>query len=554
MRIDAIPNLVRDSKRLNEIVTVLAKYGLAPWLGGVKSEWIQNAFKSKDGQAIAELSQGARLRMAFTELGTSFIKLGQVLSTRADLVGPDITRELAELQSGTPADPPEVVREVITSELGSTPEELFAKFDDKAVASASIGQVHFATLFDGTEVVVKVQHPGIEEKVESDLEIMKQLAAIADRHSSQARQYRPIETMEEFSRILAAELDFTRERRNLETFNNNFANEENVRIPQPYADLSSRRVLTMDRLVGVSLSKADQLGAEGQDLAEVANQGANIFLEMIFRDGFFHADPHPGNIFVLTNGAIGLLDCGMVGRIDEKMREQFEDMLVAAADKDGDALCRSICDLGVLPKNFDYEDLRVEIEEFLSEFATQRLDEFDLGGALNRMMEIIRRFNIVLPSRITLLIKVLVMLEGTSKELNPSFSLAEIIEPYRSKIVSRRLSPQRLLRKAKRNILDWNRLVESAPRDIADILMQVKRGKFDVHLEHRKLDAVVNRLVMGILTAALFLGSALLWSQNVKPTLGGVSIAGFAGCIVAVVLGVRLILAVKRSGNVDSEM
>lgn len=552
MKIDAIPSLVRDSKRLNQIVAVLAKYGLAPWLGAAKADWIRDAFKSRDGQAIAELSQGARLRMAFTELGTTFIKLGQVLSTRADLVGPEITKELAELQAGTPADSPETVREIIERELGSTPEELFAKFDDKAIASASIGQVHFAKLHDGTEVVVKVQHPGIEEKIESDLEILKQLAAIAERHSSQARRYRPVDTMQEFARTLMAELDFSREQRNLETFNKNFVREENVRIPRPYGDLSSTRVLTMDRLDGISLASAERLEAAGHDLGAVANQGANVFLEMIFRDGFFHADPHPGNIFVLTNGDIGLLDCGMVGRIDEKMREQFEDLLVAAADKDGDALCRGICDIAVLPSNFDFEELRVEIEEFLSEFGSQSLDDFDVGGALEQMMEIIRRFNIVLPSRITLLIKVLVMLEGTAKALNPSFSLAEIIEPYRAKIVGRRLSPQRLLRKAKRNLLDWNRLIESAPRDLTDILMQVKRGKFDVNLEHRKLDAVVNRLVMGIITAALFLGSALLWSQNVKPTLWGVSIAGGLGCVVAVVMGIRIILAVRRSGKLDS--
>ncbi|MGI9518078.1 MAG: ABC1 kinase family protein [Pirellulaceae bacterium] len=556
MKIEALPSMLRDSKRLHQIVKTLAKYGLAPWLTNVKAEWIQKQFRSADGEQIGEMSEGARIRMALTELGTTFVKLGQILSTRPDLVGPEITNELAKLQSGTPADPPEAVREVIQGELDAAPEELFLEFNDEAAASASIGQVHFARLQDGTDVVVKVQHPGIEQKIRSDLEIMKGLAELAEKYSEQARQYRPVDTMEEFSRTLLSELDFTQEKRNLDRFDANFENDPDAFIPRPYADLSTSRVLTMDRLYGISLAKREELIEAGHDLALLAERGANIFLEMIFRDGFYHADPHPGNLFAMEDSRIGLLDCGMVGRIDDKLREQFEDLLMAAVDQDTLALCDSICEMGQVPRDLDTDQLRAEIGEFLAEYGTQQLNEFDLGGALDRMMEIIRRFQIILPSRVSLLIKVLVMLEGTARGLSPQFNLAEILQPWQQKIAQRRMAPKRLLQKARRTAADWTRLAEMAPRDLADILSQMKRGKFDVHLEHRKLDSVTNRLVMGILTAALFVGSALILSYKVPPLIksigDGVSIMGALGCLVAFVMGVRLVRAIKRSGNVNS--
>ena len=345
MRVDTIPNLVRDSKRFHQIVSTFARYGLAPWLSGVKSDWIQKHLQSADGRQISEMSVGVQIREAFTELGTTFIKLGQILSTRPDLVGPEITTELAKLQSGTPADPPDVVRQTILSELGATPEALFAEFNDQAAASASIGQVHFARLEDGSEVVVKVQHTGIESRIRSDLEILKGLAELAEQYSEQAQQYRPVDTITEFSRTLLSELDFTREARNLETFNRNFAGDQQVFIPKPHSALSTKRVLTMDRLDGISLADGEKLIAAGYDLDTLARKGADIFLEMIFRDGFYHADPHPGNIFALKDSAIGLLDCGMVGRIDDRLRERFEDLLLSLSEKDTQAVCDAICEL-----------------------------------------------------------------------------------------------------------------------------------------------------------------------------------------------------------------
>lgn len=552
MKLETLPNLVRDSKRFHKIVSTLVRYGLAPWLSHAKAGWIRKYFQASDGQQISDLTKGERMRLAMTELGPTFIKLGQILSTRPDLVGPEITAELSKLQSSTPADPPETVRHTIEMELGAPPEELFLEFDDVAAASASIGQVHFAKLKDGTPVVVKVQHPGISGKIRSDLEIMTGLAELAAHYSENARQFRPVDTMEEFSRTLLAELDFTLEKKNLQRFAQNFSHEPDVCIPKAYEELCSTRVLTMDRLNGISLEKPKLLKERGYDLEKLALRGANIFLEMIFRDGFYHADPHPGNIFAMPDDGIGLLDCGMVGRIDDLLQEQFENMLLAAVQQDPVGLCDSICDLGQVPREMDLGALRGELTEFLAEFGAQDLKDFDLGGALNRMMEIIRKFKIILPSRVSLLIKVLVMLEGTASELSPTFSLAEILKPFQAKVLRRRFAPKRLFKRVYHNLGDWNRLLGMAPRELSEILTQIKRGKFDVNLEHRKLDPVVNRMVIGILCSALFLGSSYLVGNRVKPLIGDFSIFGMLGCMVAVYMGVRLVRVIHKSGSVNS--
>lgn len=553
MDLTSLPRLARNTGRFRDVAAILAKYGLAPWMQSVRIEWMQKLFRDPDGQHLGDLSEPVRIRKALTELGTTFIKLGQILSTRPDLVGPELSAELQQLQSNTPADSPEVVRKLIEEELGDTPENLFHEFNDQALASASIGQVHIASLGPDRKVVVKVQHPGIEDRIRNDLEIMLQLAQLAEQYSPELRQYRPVDTTAEFSRTLMAELDFTREQRNLQTFMRNLSKREDVCVPAPYPELSSHRVLTMDFLEGSSVSDPEALQQSGYDLSDVARRGANMFLDMIFRDGFYHADPHPGNLMVLEGGAIGLLDCGMVGRIDETSREQIEDLLIAAVRNDSVTLCDGIVRLGSVPPDFDDDRMRGDIEEFLVEYSGQSLKEFDLSGALNRMTEIIRNYGIILPVRVSLLIKVLVMLEGTARNLSPEFNLAELLEPWQAKAIQRRLSPKRVFGRLQHAWNDWSRLGESLPRDLSDIITQIKRGRFDVHLEHRRLEQTVNRLVMGILTAALFMGSAMLWSRNVKPTLWDVSIPGAVGCTAAAVLGLRLIKAIRGTGNLESK-
>ncbi|GAA5509741.1 AarF/ABC1/UbiB kinase family protein [Novipirellula caenicola] len=553
-----VPQFVRNADRFREVVAVLAKHGLADWLSNIPIPWLHRFRGHSDD---TELTTEQRIRVALTELGTTFIKLGQVLSTRPDLVGERLADELAQLRANTPADEANIIVAMIESELGDSINHLFAEFEPTAMASASIGQVHGATLHDGQSVVVKVQHPGIERRIVNDLEIMTKLAEIAEQQSARLRQYRPVHTMREFQRTLMKELNFDRELRNMELFRRNFANDPTIRIAKAYPNLSSRRVLTMERFEGISLSEKTRLEASGIDLDEMARRGASVFVEMIFRDGFYHADPHPGNLMLLANQTagnaepveIGILDCGMVGRIDNELREHLELGLIAAVGQDAAKITEVVASVGEVPIGFDEPQLMSAIQELLDEYAHQSLGEFDLSGFLHEIVEIIREHRIYLPAKVAMLLKVLVMLEGTAHQLSPTFCLAELIEPYGKKAMLRRYSPKKVYARIKSNVDDWEHFISVLPKDAADILHNFKRGKFDVHLQHRRLEPIVNRLVLGILTAALFMGSASLCSSLVPPLLFGISVPGLIGCAVAVVMGYGITRSIRRSHRIGED-
>lgn len=551
LSLTSLPQFTRNTKRFTEIVSILGKYGLANWISENDPEFLRNFFRSAQGVQLSNLSQEARLRLALTELGPTFIKLGQILSTRADLVGPAFAREFAGLQSDIPPDPPEVIRAVIAEELGQPVERLFAAFEDQPIGSASIGQVHRATLPDGQRVVVKVQHQGIEEKVTNDLDILMALAELAEQYDETLQVYQPRATLAEFRRNLLRELDFTRERRNLEEFARNFVGDRAIHIPKPFPELSARRVLTMEMLDGMSIRHVAEIEAQGVNTKELATRCANIYLNMIFRDRFFHADPHPGNIWVLRDGAVGLLDCGMIGRIDAHTRGEVERMLLSAVEKDAEQLADVVVRIGTMPQGLNRDALRADIDEFVAEYLGQSLQDFDLSGALEGLTEIIRQYHILLPPGLSSLLKGLVMLEGTSRSLSRDFSLIDLLRPYYANAMKRRLSPEKFLLRLRRSYQDWDRLLNMLPQELADILRRIRDGKFDVNLEHRRLDAIVNRLVYGIVTAALFVGSCLLVSQRIPPVIQGISLPGAVGCLAACGLGFRLLQAIKRSGDLE---
>lgn len=543
------PQIGRDARRLAKIATVLVKYGVADWLGGLHIEWLQGQLVSFDGSRLGKVSHEARIRLALTELGATFIKLGQVLSTRGDLVGPELADELGKLRSNTPPDPPETIRALIKAELGKPVEELFSAFEDKPLASGSIGQVHRAKLLNGQPVVVKVQHKGIEETIVSDLSIMAYIAEFIQNNLARFRNYQPVAAVREFRRTIQRELDFSSERRNLEAFAHQFASDRTVHFPITYPDRSSRRVLTMEMLSGISFEDAPGLRQSGRDLNEIARRGANVYLEMLFRDGFYHADPHAGNLILLDDDVIGIIDCGMIGRVDETLREEIETMVGGIVRKDAQEVTDAVLRLGVTPADFDLASMRSDINEFIQEHGTRPLCDFNLSAALNEMTDIIRRYHIILPSNAALLLKTLIMLEGTSRLMNPTFSLAELMQPYEEKSIRKRFSFQHWWARVKRSYHDWDRLLETLPRDLKDILRRVRTGNYEVQLEHHRLESTVNRLVAGLLTAALLVGSAQLWSRDVPPTLHGISVPGVLGYMLALFLGFRLYRAIRKSEN-----
>lgn len=559
MKLTTIPTIYRNVRRWSEIIGVLSRYGLADWLSHSNIDFIKDQVKNRGGELLSRHTRETRIRLALTDLGPTFIKLGQLLSTRPDISGVALADELRQLQTNVPADPPQTVRETIAKELGQPVDELFLEFNDVPVASASIGQVHLAKLFSGERVVIKVQHAGIESTVNEDLEVLAGLAQLAE-HLPEFAQHRPKAVAAEMARTLRRELDFAIEERNLQQFASLFADQPTVRIPRTFPELSTSRVLTMELLEGIKLADTSLLLARGHDLPELARRGAELYLQMIFTHGFFHADPHPGNILILPGDTIGLLDFGMVGRIEERLREDIESMLLAIVNRDVQLLTILIRRVGQAPPHLDASALGVEVADFVGAYSTQSLKHFDMSGALNEMIEILRRYHISLPPQISLLIKTLVTLEGTAKLLSPDFSLVEVMRPFHHKMLLRRLSPMRQARKMRRLYMEVEHLVEVLPGRLMEIVDQVRSGKFDVHLDHRGLEPSVNRLVLGMLASALFLGSSWLLAQKVPPLLfpndgwyglKDLSVLGLVGCGVAIVMGMRLLWAIRRSGHLD---
>lgn len=562
MRISSLPQIYRNVKRWSEIVSVLSKYGLAGWLSRTNIDFVKDSLKHRDGESLARQTPEARIRLALTELGPTHIKLGQLLSTRPDLVGHEIADELRQLQSAAPADSPEQVRATVEKELGLKVEEAFAEFAFTPVASASIGQVHRARLKTGERVVVKVQHAGIEAVVNEDLDVLTGLATLAEQFPEFAR-YRPVATVTELARTLRRELDFRREQRNLIQFAKIFERHANVHIPKAYPAQSSARVLTMEEFEGVSISDQEALKEAGYDTDWIARQCAEAYINMIFVHGIFHADPHPGNILALPGSAIGLIDFGMVGRIDDRLREAIEVALLAIAQQDVHTLCLQLRRIGRAPPNLDEAQFASDVSDFVSHYSTQPLEHFDLSGALTDMVDMIRRYEILLPPSVALLIKVLVTLEGSAKALSPKFSLMEIIVPLQKQMLWRRWSPVRQARKMQRLVSEIEQLIEVLPQRLIEILDQVQEGKFDVHLDHRGLGPSVNRLVLGMLASALFVGSSLMMAYSVPPVLfhakefyfgiKNLSLLGLVGSGVSIVLGLRLIRAIGKSGHLDQK-
>jgi ubiquinone biosynthesis protein len=541
-----------DLSRAADVVAILVKYGLAGWLTEINWQPVQDAFKSSRGESLAGQTLEVRVRLALTDLGTTFIKLGQMLSTRPDLVGQPMADELSKLQSDIPADPPEVAVKMVEEELGRPISECFASFDGVALASASIGQVHAAKLKNNRKVVVKVQHPGIDGVVRRDLDVLQFIADLAEGNDT-FKQFQPVGLIREFKRTTLGELDFRRELRNIQTFRRNFAEDETVTFPRPYPELTTGRVLTMDMLKGFAVTESGKLDKLELDREELARRGAGVFIEMIFRDGFYHADPHPGNFIVLRSGKIGLIDAGMVGRIDEQVRTQIEDILIAAGDQNAERLTDNVLRLTGTPQQFDRRTLSSELSELFQEYGSQPVGEFNVGGMLRQVTDILHNHKLVLPGKVSMLIKCLILLEGTGRLLSPTFSLASLLAPWRGKLIERRYSLKARFKKLRMMYVDWEKLALSIPRVLFNAMDRIEEGHFAIRLEHRNLKSVVNRLVGGIFISALLLASALLIGHNVPPVVWKVSIPGALGYLVALYFGAHLLWTYRDEFNKDEE-
>jgi len=442
----------------------------------------------------------------------------------------------------------------LVTELGQPIDRIFAHFDPEPLAAASIGQAHAATLKDGTEVVVKVRRPGIVEQVNEDLEILNELTATANRHLSFAGHYDLTGLVEEFSQTLRRELDYIREAHNAERFAVNFADDRRIHVPRIFWEATTSRVLTLERIRGIKINDLKALDQQGTDRRWLADYATNVVLKMVCEDGFFHADPHPGNFFIEPNGTIGLIDFGMVGIIDEQTQELLAELLIAIDHQDADRLVDVFLDLGVTRTRIERSSVRRDIDGLFSNYWGLPLGELKLTALLNDVYSIMRRHHLHLPSNLALLLKTVIMIEGLGVTLDPDFNLPKVLTPYTQRLVLRRYSPFRWVRSFGRVSLEMARLATEMPQHLRRIATAAESGNLQIGMRPEGFDPVIdrleriaNRIVLGVIAAAFINGLAVLVSVYRPPGWERWGWAIFAfGFVCALLLGVYLAWNILR--------
>ncbi|QXQ11285.1 AarF/ABC1/UbiB kinase family protein [Paeniglutamicibacter sp. Y32M11] len=496
-------------ERFAQIAEILARHGLGFLAGTMGLErWLPR----HPLMPTAEPTSPVRLRLALEELGPTFIKLGQLLSTRSDIMPAAYLSELSKLQDGAPPVSAEQIRSLIQQELGATPEQLFASFDDEPLASASIGQAHAATMADGTEIVVKVRRPGIVNRIDEDLEILQNMAAHASRRWEAAADYNVAGIATEFAATLRAELDYLREGRSAERFAKNFSSDPSIYIPKIFWETTTSRVLTMERIRGIKVDNIEALDLAGINRGEVAERAARAAAKMIFEDGFFHADPHPGNLFIQPGGRIALIDFGMVGEIDEKLRSQLGTLLFAFTSNDPDKVSSALRTISVTRPSVDRGVLRQDAARFIQLYEGLELREVQIAPLITQMLAILRNHHLQLPREMAMLLKMVLMTEGMGVRLNPEFNLGEILRPYAKTLAQEKFSPRNLAERLGKAGLEAAELGMILPEKLRTLFENIDGG-VEVHLRAEELEPLVgrverigNRLVAGMIAAAFIRG------------------------------------------------
>lgn len=502
------------------------------------------------------LSRPERVRRALEELGPTFIKLGQILSTRADLLPPAYQVELAKLQDAAPPLDVEVIRSIIAAEFGRPVEAVFASFDERPLAAASIGQVHAASLRDGSRVVVKVQRPGVREQVAQDLQILSNLANTASRRSTLAEEYDAVGLVQEFAQTLRGETDYLREGHNAERFGRNFAGDETVHFPGVFWEETTSRVLTVERIDGIKIDDLAALDAAGVDRRRIASHGARMVLKMMFWDRFFHADPHPGNFFIEPDGRIGVVDFGMVGTVEPRVQEQLVWALLAYASEDPERQVDALFELGVAAHRVDRATLKRDLERLRARYYGRPVGEIAIRPVVNDVLSVVRRHRLHLPTGYALLLKTVLMHESLVTQLDPSFEFTSVLVPYARWMTVRHFSPTAWWRSVGQAGIDVARLGVELPQQLRRLLSTLQRGDLEFGLRPagfdsvlRRLERIANRLVLGILTSAFVISLAVLLSAyhvRSDPEIGAVLIVGF---VLASVLGIYIAWSILRSGR-----
>jgi len=538
----SIVTTIKEVSRLRQIAVVLAEQELFFLVDRLKlKRHLPMNYSPKYLKNKSDLPR--RLRLAMENLSGAFIKLGQLLSLRADLIPKEYADEFSKLQDEVKPFKFEKVREIIESELKKPLSDIFLKFDSSPIAAASVGQVHKAMLNNGKIVAVKVQRPNIEKLFETDILLLYHIASLLEKHYPELRDYNFIEIIKEFEEYTKSELDYMSEARNIDIFYNNFRNDP-IKIPKVYWDYTSRRVLTMEFIKGVKITEVKL------NRPYYVKQIVESYMKQTMEYGTFHADPHPGNIFVNENQKLALLDFGIVGHISDELRDKFENLFVSLIKGDRALLADSIIDLQMVENDINIEQFKEDLSVHLSKYYDASLEKIDVSSALHDILYLARKYRMKFPSNFVLLIKATATVEGFGKEFDQKFNFVKTCMPYVEALERKRKSPSYLLGIFKKNIWKFRRDFINFPDEIKKIL---KRGKVTVDIEDKDIrkftlyiDTAINRLALGIILAGLIIGSALIMQSRLEPIVFSVPLFSIILFVIAVIIGIILIKSISE--------
>ncbi len=566
-QLGAISRTYRHLNRYQRILRVLFKYGFSDLVDRLHiDQYLETGLQMinrKPREQLDRHSRPALLRMALEELGPTFIKLGQLLSTRPDFIPPGYLDELAKLQDSVPPFGYDEVVQIFQDECGCSPDELFEYFDTDPLAAASIGQVHQARLSpdqagpgQARDVVVKVQRPAIENLIAVDLEILAHLAQLMEEHLEEVQGHRPTAIVHEFARSLSREIDFTIELTNIQRFARQFEGCNTIHVPGVYPSLSSERILVLERVEGIKASEIDQLREQGYDLTLIAERGANLVMEQIFVHGFFHADPHPGNIFILPDNIPCFIDFGQMGRLSLKEREDFADLVVNLVSGNESKVAAGVLKVTIQQAELDMDLLVLDIGDFLDRYLYLSLGELKAGKILNDLLDLVSRHKLALKPNLYLMLKALATVEGVGLHLDPEIQLINLARPFMRNLKIDQVKPTRLARELGDTGVEYLALIRDFPDEARSIISQLRRGKMKLEFEHRglralenSLDRASNRIAFAIVLAAQVIGSSLIIRSDIPPHWRGIPVIGLVGFLIAAIMGFWLLISIIRHGK-----
>lgn len=548
------------AKRYGKIIDTLVKYEFGYLVDQMELrpfESIRSKIRGYCELKGTPITGPERARQVLEQLGPTYIKFGQILSVRQDLIPIEYVNEFAKLQDAVSTFDFEDVSLLIRQELDAPIEDLFLEFEREPIAAASIGQVHRAKLHDGTDVVVKAQRPGIRQVIETDIDIMYSIAQFAEEHIQDAKIYRPTDVVDEFSRSIHAEMDYTQEARNVGRFSTNFKDDPHIYIPKVYWDFCSERVLTLEYIEGTKSSDFERIEELGFDRNEIATYGAKAFMKQIYEDGFFHADMHPGNVIIMDDGKIALIDFGMVGHLSDDVRNSLIDGLIATSKGDIDLFIEILRDFYAISEDVNVPELRVDLEYLLDKYYGRSLKQLDASTMMVEMIGVLRKHQARVPASVALLSKGVMTISGFGSMMVPDFNATILAEPYARKLMANRMRPKSIVGGAFKDVWNFARMLHKVPTQVTHILDSAEKGYMSIKFEHSGLDRIVsefdaasNRLSFSIIIAALIVGSSLIIQTGMEPHVWGVPLLGVFGFLVAGFFGMGLVIYILRTGRI----